>query len=488
MTGEGNHDAMGGRGARQGASTQVDVVIIGAGSAGLAAVREVKKKTDSFVLINERPYGTTCARVGCMPSKALIEAANAYHARHRADAFGIRGSAGLSIDTAAVLQRVRALRDRFVAGVLKATESLGKQSIEGRARLTGPNTVEVHDQVFAAQRIIIATGSHPIVLDQWRKLGDRILTTDTFFEQETLPASMAVIGLGPLGVEMAQALARLGVKVHAFSDSDQLAGISDPAVSACLRAALSEELTLTTGHEVQLSATRDGVRVQAGPIDLEVEKVLVAIGRKPNLEDIGLSALGVKLNQRGLPPFDPTTMQIRDLPIFIAGDANAYRSVLHEAADEGFIAGVNAVSDEVACFERRTPLAVVFSSPGVAMIGQRHADLEPGQFITGCVDFSSQGRALTAQRDEGILRVYAARDGGPILGAEMCAPAAEHLAHLIALAIHRGLTAADLLAMPFYHPVLEEGLRTALREIARESQFDYSDLAACEGYQLEALD
>lgn len=469
-------------------NTPVDVVVIGAGSAGLAAIRQVRKKTDSFVLVNERPYGTTCARVGCMPSKALIEAANAYHARHRAEAFGIRGSAALSIDIPAVLQRVRSLRDRFVSGVLKATESLGERSIAGKARLVGPNTVQVHDQLFEAQSIIIATGSHPVVPDAWRTLGDRLLTTDTFFEQQTLPSSMAVIGLGPLGVEMAQALARLGVEVHAFSNSSRLAGISDPVVSDCLRTALGREMTLNTGHDVELSATRNGVRVQAGPVDLEVEKVLVAIGRQPNLDGIGLSALGLELDERGLPPFDSTTMQITDLPIFIAGDVNASRGLLHEAADEGFIAGINAVSAEVTCFERRTPLAVVFSSPSVAIIGQRHADLDPGEFTTGGVDFSSQGRALTAQRNEGILRVYAARDSGRILGAEMCAPAAEHLAHLVALAIHRGLTASDLLAMPFYHPVLEEGLRTALREITRESRLEHSDLAACEGFQIEALD
>lgn len=488
MTGDREPETVGEPGQQHTTSTQVEVVVIGAGSAGLAAIRQVKKKTDSFVVINEGPYGTTCARVGCMPSKALIEAANAYHARHKADAFGIRGGAALSIDIPAVLQRVRALRDRFVAGVLKATDALGERSIEGRAKLVGPSKVKVHDRLFEAQRIIIATGSHPIVPEPWRTLGDRLLTTDTVFDEKTLPSSMAVIGLGPVGVELAQALARLGVEVHAFSNSDRLAGISDPAVSACLRAALSEELTLNTGHEVTLSPTANGVRVQGGPIDLEVEKVLVAIGRKPNLDDIGLSALGIELDERGLPPFNSQTMQITDRPIFIAGDVNTYRSLLHEAADEGFIAGVNAVSDQPTCFQRRTPLAIVFSTPGVAMIGQRYADLDPEQLATGCVDFATQGRALTAQRNKGVLRIYAARDGGQILGAEMCAPAAEHLAHLVALAIHGGLTAHDLLAMPFYHPVLEEGLRTALREIARETPGEYFDLAACEALQIEALD
>ncbi|MFO7765028.1 MAG: dihydrolipoyl dehydrogenase [Pelovirga sp.] len=468
--------------------THVDVVIIGAGSAGLAAVRQVKKKTDSFVLINDGPYGTTCARVGCMPSKALIEAANAYHARHKAEEFGIRGSAGLSIDVPAVLQRVQGLRDRFVSGVLKATKALGERSIAGRARLVGPNTVAVGEQRFEAGRIIIATGSRPVVPDPWRALGDRLLTTDTLFEQKSLPARMAVIGLGAIGVEMAQALSRLDIEVHAFSDSDRLAGISDPKVGACLQESLDEELTLYTGHEVELSATSAGVRVQAGSVDLEVDQVLVAIGRKPNLEGLGLAELDIELDERGMPPFDSKTMKIGDLPIFIAGDVNGDLGLLHEAADEGFIAGVNAVSDEPSCYERRAPLAIVFSDPGIAAVGQRFNTLDQGHCLIGSVDFASQGRALTAQKNKGMLRIYAAQGDGRLLGAEMCSPAAEHMSHLLALAIQRGLTAHDLLGMPFYHPVLEEGLRTALREIAKQLSAGESDLAACEAYQIEALD
>lgn len=466
----------------------VDVVIIGAGSAGLAAVRQVRKQTERFVLINDGPYGTTCARVGCMPSKALIEVANAYHARNKAQAFGIRGSEYLSIDIPAVMQHVRALRDRFVGGVLKSTDALGERSMAGRARLLGPNEVAVGDNVFHARSIIIATGSSPVVPKPWQALGDRLLTTDTFFEQKTLPRHMAVIGLGAIGVEMAQALSRLGVEVHAFDGSDAIAGISDPAVAETAGNALREEFAIHTGHEVELSGTARGVRVQAGPVDIEVDRVLIAIGRKPNLGDLGLETLGVTLDERGMPPFDRNTLRIADLPVFIAGDANADVSLLHEAADEGYIAGVNAVADEPTGFQRRTPLAIVFSDPGIAAVGRRFSDLDADQCLTGSVDFATQGRALTAQRNQGVMRIYARADDARLLGAEMCAPAAEHLAHLLALAISRDLTAHDLLAMPFYHPVLEEGLRTALRDIAGKSALSRSDLSACGAFQAEALD
>ena len=468
-------------------TTKLDIIVIGAGSAGLAAVRQVKKSTDNFLLINDGPYGTTCARVGCMPSKALIEVANAFYARNKAEAFGIRGSEHLSIDSPAVMQRVRALRDRFVGGVVKSTEVLGDRSIAGRARLLGPNEVAAGDQVFRARSIVIAAGSRPVVPQPWLVLGDRLLTTDTLFDEEKLPARMAVVGLGAIGIEMAQALSRLGVEVHAFNSSETLAGISDPVVAESARQSLHEEFAIHTGHEVVLSRTTSGVRVQAGPVDIEVDRVLAAIGRKPNLGDLGLESLGVTLDKRGLPPFDRRTLQIADLPVFIAGDANADASLLHEAADEGYIAGVNAVAEKPICFQRRTPLAIVFSDPGIAAVGQRFAALDLDQCLIGSVDFATQGRALTAQRNQGVLCVYAAREDARILGAEMCAPAAEHLAHLLALAIHRGLSVHDLLAMPFYHPVLEEGLRTALREISQQSPGG-PDLSACDSYRAEALD
>jgi dihydrolipoamide dehydrogenase len=348
--------------------------------------------------------------------------------------------------------------------------------------------VTVGDRVFRARNIVIATGSRPVLPAAWQALGDRLLTTDSLFEQETLPPRMAVIGLGVIGVEMAQALSRLGVDVHAFDSRDALAGMSDPAVADAARKALSREFAIHAGHAVELSGTGSGVRVQAGPVDIEVERVLVGIGRKPNLVDLGLETLGVTLDERGLPPFDRSTMRIGDLPVFIAGDANADASLLHEAADEGYIAGINAVAETPSCFQRRVPLAMVFSDPGIAVIGQRFTEVDADQCLIGSVDFASQGRALAAQRNEGVLRIYAGRDDARILGAEMCAPAAEHLAHLLALAVHCGLTAHDLLAMPFYHPVLEEGLRAALREIARASGDRLSDLSACEGFQVEALD
>jgi dihydrolipoamide dehydrogenase len=135
---------------------------------------------------------------------------------------------------------------------------------------------------------------------------------------------------------------------------------------------------------------------------------------------------------------------------------------LHEAIDEGYIAAYNAQQIEPACFERRVPLEIVFTEPSIAVVGQSSGKLGEHETIIGEVDFSKQARALMGEVNQGLLRVFVQRSSGLILGAEMCAPQGEHLAHLLALAIQCKLTVGELLRMPFYHPVLEEGLRTAL--------------------------
>ncbi|MDE2366597.1 MAG: FAD-dependent oxidoreductase, partial [Betaproteobacteria bacterium] len=297
-----------------------DVIIVGAGSAGLAALREVEKRTSNFVIINDGPWGTVCARVGCMPSKTLIEAANAFHRRSTFDEYGIQGTEYLTLDIPAALRRVRRLRDSFVASTLKATDALGARAISGRARLLGVGKLEVNGQKLRARSIIIATGSRPVVPASWRAFGKQILTTDTLFEQETLPSRMAVVGLGPIGVEMAQALSRLGIDVTAFSQGTAIAGLSDAKVNAVATELLSREFPLHVGEEANLEFSDGSVRVSAGAREAVVDSVLVAMGRQPNIDNLGLETLGVELDEQGLPPVDPQTMQIADLPVFMAGD------------------------------------------------------------------------------------------------------------------------------------------------------------------------
>ena len=173
------------------------------------------------------------------------------------------------------------------------------------------------------------------------------------------------------------------------------------------------------------------------------------------------------LNAQGVPVFNRDTLQCGHHPIFIAGDANADVPLLHEAADEGRIAGMNAAKyPHVQAGLRRSSIAVVFSDPQIAVIGQGYRNLELKSTVIGEVSFEDQGRSRVMLKNKGVLRVYADTQSGRFLGAEMIGPDAEHLAHLLAWSHQAGMSVEKMLDMPFYHPVIEEGLRTALRDVA----------------------
>ncbi|MGD9763355.1 MAG: dihydrolipoyl dehydrogenase, partial [Candidatus Binatia bacterium] len=194
--------------------------------------------------------------------------------------------------------------------------------------------------------------------------------------------------------------------------------------------------------------------------------LLSATGRAPNLQDLGLEQAGFA-DAGGPPAVDPQTMQLGEAPIFLAGDVSNDRPLLHEAADEGRIAGGNAAAyPHVRAYARRVPLSIAFTDPNLAVVGTPFALLERDAAQIGCVSYEDQGRARVMGRNAGLVRIYAEREGGRLLGAEMFGPRVEHTAHLLAWAVQARLTVEEALAMPFYHPVIEEGIRTALQDLA----------------------
>jgi dihydrolipoamide dehydrogenase len=451
----------------------VDVAIIGAGTAGLNARREVERRGGLPLLIESGPYGTTCARVGCMPSKLLIAAAEAAHAVAHAAAFGVPSWG--RVDGPAVMARLQRERDRFVAGMVRSTETIpDSQRLRGHARFTGPGTLDVggHTRV-TARAVVVATGSTPFLPPPFDAVRDKVLTSDEVFDLPDLPASVAVIGTGVIALELGQALQRLGVRTAFFNPFEQLGPLTDPEVAAVARRDLTAELDLRLGIAM-LAATPDegGMRLRwRTPDGAEHEEVfariLVAAGPRPNVKGLDLAASGVALDAQGLPAVDPFTAQCGESPVFLAGDVARHIPLLHEAADEGRIAGANALRwPAVERRERRAPLAIAFTDPQMAMVGLRHDQLPPGRHAIGQASFETQGRARVMGRNRGLLRVYASTDDCTLLGAEMFGPAAEHMGHLLAWAVQQRMTVPQALAMPFYHPVLEEGLRTALRDLA----------------------
>lgn len=460
----------------QASDLSCDVAIIGAGTAGLGAARRALREGAHVLLIDDRFAGTMCANVGCMPSKLLIAASRAAHAARGAGIFGIQTGA-VWVDGPAIMARVRAERDRFAAETRKSFDDFPAGTmIKARARFIGPDQLSFDDgRTLQAKAIIIATGGKPAIPEEFSALGELCLTHESVFELSDLPSSIAVMGAGPIGLELAQAFARLGVRTALFDEAETVGGIEDAALQDVIQASLKQDLALHLG--LKTSARREGDKALIawrGHAEgtQEFEKVLIATGRPPQLRDLDLGKTGIALDDHGTPEYDRETMQCGDAPIFIAGDVAVKAPVLHEASAEGQIAGRNAATfPHVTRTPRMTPFSLIFSQPALAKVGAEPTE----DTLVGKASYDDQGRARIEAEALGQVHLYAEPTRGRLTGAVLFCPGAEHMAHLLVQAVAHGLTASEMLAQPFYHPTLEEGLKPALRQICAEvpSSGDY---------------
>lgn len=457
---------------------KVDVAIIGTGTAGMSAYRAALQHTNSVALIEGDQYGTTCARVGCMPSKLLIAAANAAHAARHTDLFGVHVD-NVQVDGGEVLGRVRRERDRFVGFVEETVEEFdASHKFKGHARFLDPHRLQVGQDIeIEAKRIVIATGSRPNIPGFLQEADDRLLDNESLFELETLPQSVAVFGPGVIGLELGQALSRLGVRIRMFGVGGSVGPLQSDEIRDYALETFRSEFSLDPQADVKaVNRTEDGVSVTFLDEGIEITEtfdyLLAATGRKPNVDSIDIEKADLKLDDRGVPEVNFYTLQCGTSHIFMAGDASNQVPLLHEAVDEGKIAGGNAGRyPDVQVGPRRTPLTIVFTEPQIGQAGRTISDIESDCrvcYATGEVSFDNQGRSRVMGVNKGLLKVYAEHGTGVFLGAEMFGPSAEHIAHLLAWCAQKRMTVSEMVAMPFYHPVIEEGLRTALRDLGNK--------------------
>lgn len=455
-----------------------DIIIIGAGTAGISAYKAAVQKTQNILIINQGPWDTTCARVGCMPSKILISSANRALDIHTANTVGLTITSDINTDH--VMSHLRNLRDRFTNATLKDVNRWNSEhKISGTAQFVDQHTVEVNGQHYQAKSFIIAVGSTPIINPQWKtELQDRLITSDQIFELEQLPQSIAIVGSGVIALELAQALNHLGVKTTVFARSKRLGTLTSPILQEDAQQVISKNLNIffetlidtvqTTSHGVRISFNHKN-QIQT----LDVEYVLAATGRSSLLSTLHLENINPTFADLKILPVDLMTKQLADYPIFIVGDAYTLSPLQHEAAHEGKYTVANCLNyPNIQPVKTLTPLGIVFSNPQMATVGQSYKQLKQNHvdFIIGYSSYTKQGRALVSAQDQGSLEVYIDAKTQKLLGAEIFMATAEHLAHLLAWMIDMGATLEDLINKPFYHPTLEEGLRTALKHARRQLQ------------------
>lgn len=449
---------------------KVDIAIIGAGTAGITAFHAARAAGKNVVLIDRGPLGTTCARVGCMPSKAALHA-------------GMRWSTAKGLpEGSALLQphgpqalwlHARQTRDALASGAAQRTRNAaGDQLIMAEARFIAPGVLQAGPYVVEADAVIVATGSRPIIPRFLEGVSDRILTTDSLFEQDVLPKRMGILGLGAIGLELGLALSRLDVQVIAADQRETIGGILDPEVQAAARQRFSQELPMWLGGSVEIDDAGEQIRMRQGDHSACVDRLLVVTGRTPNTEALHLGAAGIALDEHGRPHVDPQTMRAADVPVYFAGDVQPDRPLMHEAADEGqmaahaALAGLHGQAWSVPA--RRVPIAILFTDPDVCSVGLSHEAAQQRGAIIGVAQGGGNGRSKILDAQDNLLRIYVAPDSGAVLGASMLLTQGEHLAHLLAWAIQAKQSVNDLLAMPFYHPSIEEMLQSALKSASQQ--------------------
>jgi dihydrolipoamide dehydrogenase len=454
-----------------------DLIIIGAGTAGISAYNEAIKYTQNILIINDGSWDTTCARVGCMPSKLLISSANRMHDIQTAEELALKHNA--VIDTSDVMQRVHVLRERFIRATLKGVDQWdSSHKISGKAKFIDPQTIEVNGQSYRAKSFIVAVGSRPNIDETLKQqLKEKYITSNEIFEFSQLPKSLAVIGSGIIAIELAQAMQRLGVQTTMFARSQKVGALTSPILQKLAQEQLSKELNIkfkTLPDEIEIQADKI-IKINFTENDqtksIEVEYVLGATGRQSNIDRLGLDQLNSTFKDIKNLPIDKETKQLANLPIFIVGDAAPDAPIQHEAAHAGKQVVYNCLNyPDVKPIPALIPLAIVFCHPEMAIVGKSFKQLEDQhiEFIRGFVSYENQGRALVLAENSGGIEVYIAKKSGKLLGAELFCSQAEHLAHLLAWMIDADQDIYQILKKPFYHPTLEEGLRTAFKHARRQ--------------------
>ena len=456
---------------------KVDVVILGMATAGLNAYRASKQADASVVIADKGPLGTTCARVGCMPSKLLISAADAYHHCHQAQEFGLELMGDVVIFGERVMKRVHQMRDEFVAGVLRNIEVIPeREKLIGSARFLNPHTVRIDDHTqVEGKAIVIATGGETFIPPVLKSAGERLLTNEEVFELQTIPESLFIVGMGLIGMELGQAFSRLGTRTILLDLVRVVSGLTDPVILETAFDIFQRELKLRAPADITaVEKVKNGVKVtyktENGQSHQEiVQYILCAAGRPPQITDLDLEKTRLPLDKHGLPSFNPETGQCANSHIFMAGDVTGTKQMLHEAIDEGKIAGTNAAHyPDVTSFKRKTPLAVAYTDPQIVTFGKSFKDFgEQGPAFVGTIDYKVQDRSRILNVNRGLGHLYV-DTAGTLLGGELVGPRAEHMGHLLAWCTQQGLSVNEMLNMPFYHPSFEEGIKDALAELQNE--------------------
>jgi len=443
-----------------------DVAVLGGGPGGCAAALRAAARGAKTCLIEARLVGGTCLNVGCIPTKAMLHGAQLAWRSAAAGSMGLAGE-GLRVDGPAFMKRTASV----VGIVRKGLEGLlkGRQVdvIAGRGRLTGPGQLSLTGPdgrtAISAGAVIIATGSRPARPGFAPWGSPRVMTTDEATTAGDLPGSVLIVGGGVIGCEFATLYAELGVRTHLVEALPGLLGNIDPdAARIVARSLRRRKVKVTTSAEiVAMSADEEGVSAElADGTHIGAEVALVAVGREPNVEDIGLESVGIELTDGIIPVDEHCRTAVEG--VYAVGDVAERMQYAHLAARMGVVAADNATGHEHSD-DRAVVPECIYTHPEVAAVGLRKVRLATaaGKVRTAMFPLQASGMARACGQTDGLVKLFGHAETGEVLGGVVVAPRATDMIAEIALAARCGLKVEDLAETIHAHPSFCESVRSA---------------------------
>jgi dihydrolipoamide dehydrogenase len=450
--------------------TSYDVIVIGAGPGGyVCAIRCAQLGLKTACVEKRETLGGTCLNVGCIPSKAMLQASEKYEeAEHALGGFGVK-TGKVSLDLDAFLKH----KDKTVESNVKGVEFLFKKNkvdwLKGAGKLTAKDKVEVDGKTYQAKHIVIATGSESMPLEGVEVDEDKIVTSTGALDLKKVPKKMVVIGGGYIGLEMGSVWQRLGAEVEVIEFLDRITPGMDAEVSKEMLKVLKRQgMTFRLGHKVTgAKTTKTQVTLTVEPAkggdaeQVKAEVVLVAIGRKPYTEGLGLEDVGVETDDRGRVAIDDHWRTNVD-GIYAIGDVVKGAMLAHKAEEEG-VALAEQLAGQSGHVNYSAIPAVVYTFPEVASVGRTEEELkEDGvDYTKGKFPFSANGRARAMNATDGFVKILADVETDRVLGVHIIGPDAGHLIAECAMAMEFGASSEDIARTCHAHPTLSEAVKEA---------------------------
>lgn len=455
------------------------VVVIGGGPGGYAAAFRAADLGKEVVLIEMADaLGGECLHHGCIPSKALLTATHLLDQLTAAKAMGIRAE-HVSVDPATLSKWKGGIADQLAKGLQQLAERRGVEIIRGKAVFTASRRLRISDGSIGAltfEHAIIASGSRPMSLPGIESDGERVMTSREALMLREIPERLLVIGGGYIGIELGSVYARLGSQVSVLEMTDHLLpGVDRDLVQIVQRALQKRGVKIhlhakvttldTEGTHVRVSVTKE----RGEAFELEVDRVLVAVGRQPNTDALGLDRTKVKRDDRGFIQVD-LQRRTADTHIYAVGDVTGEPMLAHKAAREGKVAA-EALAGEPAAFDNVTVPAVIYTEPEIAVCGLSEEQARAAGYAlkVGKFPFRASGRALTLTRTEGFVKVIADAEREVVLGVRMVGPGVSELIGEAVLALEMGAQLEDLAVSIHPHPTLSEALAEAAEAAQRRA-------------------